>query len=445
MIHSNSFIISSPNKKSKAKSKKERKNPLYCALELTSNPSKNLIQKNVSSPISTKENSSSKSSSRIHLQFIDSPVSKEDNKISKQGNKTCNQEIEEDVFSFLKEKSKLEQSPLLKEVKQTVSEVIDLDFEETLNDLDNLNKFPNNVQSKKLKRYIIDESETIRTEGEKRIKQEIFTQKENQLGYYVNQIPLKLIITPPSTKINNKTHPRNRKSFSHEEEVKKRLNKALNEKIILLDEKRIHGPELAAQYTVVGYSGKSYIVYIKKNSSCTCPDNLGGKSLNHCKHILFVLTKVLNVNINDNCLYQKELCQEKLIEIFFPEPKNLEEDRGSQNDIDVEDYNNLEAFEKHDQKELIENTEEKDQDLIEFDQIKQRISDDSVVVPNQINQFKPGIHISKDSISSTKTPQEYLCRDYKKPFCRKGDHDNHETLTEHRCRKGISIKLNYET
>jgi hypothetical protein len=74
----------------------------------------------------------------------------------------------------------------------------------------------------------------------------------------------------------------------------------------------------------------------------------------------------------------------------------------------------------------------------------------SGMIPNALSDFKPGVHTPKKSegneLTPTKTsPQEFLCRDCKKAFCRKGDRDNHEKRVGHeRWRKGVGLKLNFE-
>ena len=75
-------------------------------------------------------------------------------------------------------------------------------------------------------------------------------------------------------------------------------------------------------------------------------------------------------------------------------------------------------------------------------------------VPGLLKDFKPGVYtppkskqrevadahplVARNKISM----QEFLCRDCKKPFCRKGDRDNHELRMNHtRWRKGENRQL----
>ena len=53
----------------------------------------------------------------------------------------------------------------------------------------------------------------------------------------------------------------------------------------VINEERVS--EIERNYLVLsGSAGKSYQVTIKNRPYCTCPDNLGGKSGCHCKHIV---------------------------------------------------------------------------------------------------------------------------------------------------------------
>ncbi len=77
----------------------------------------------------------------------------------------------------------------------------------------------------------------------------------------------------------------------HNEEVQKRLSKALSERMRVTDEKviRCTGFNMERQYTIIANSGKPYVVTINTRPNCTCPDNLGGKNPSHCKHIVRTL------------------------------------------------------------------------------------------------------------------------------------------------------------
>lgn len=60
-----------------------------------------------------------------------------------------------------------------------------------------------------------------------------------------------------------------------------------------------------------------YTVIIDKTPSCNCPDASKG---NHCKHILFIFLKVLQVSQSSGLWYQKALLSSELQEIFSHAP-----------------------------------------------------------------------------------------------------------------------------
>ncbi|EPS59697.1 hypothetical protein M569_15108, partial [Genlisea aurea] len=59
-------------------------------------------------------------------------------------------------------------------------------------------------------------------------------------------------------------------------------------------------------FFVLGATGNVYTVAVSNEVSCTCPDRSAP-----CKHILFVLIRVLGVPIDDSCLWRRNLrdCQ----------------------------------------------------------------------------------------------------------------------------------------
>lgn len=79
--------------------------------------------------------------------------------------------------------------------------------------------------------------------------------------------------------------------------------------ITTIDETKL----LCRKFTILGSTGNVYDVLINRFPSCNCPD-FGRSHL--CKHILFVLLKVLHVPIESNLLYQRALLQSELKEIF---------------------------------------------------------------------------------------------------------------------------------
>jgi hypothetical protein len=79
--------------------------------------------------------------------------------------------------------------------------------------------------------------------------------------------------------------------------------------ITTIDETKL----LCRKFTILGSTGNVYDVLIHRFPSCNCPD-FGRSHL--CKHILFVLLKVLHVPLDSNLLYQRALLQSELKEIF---------------------------------------------------------------------------------------------------------------------------------
>ena len=68
---------------------------------------------------------------------------------------------------------------------------------------------------------------------------------------------------------------------------------------------------------MLGSTGNVYTVTIDKFPSCNCPDASKG---NHCKHILFIYLKVLQIPQESHIWYQKALLTSELAEIFDRAP-----------------------------------------------------------------------------------------------------------------------------
>ena len=71
-----------------------------------------------------------------------------------------------------------------------------------------------------------------------------------------------------------------------------RLERALVQKLYFIEE--IIVDDTTRNYLIMGSTGNVYTVTISKSSKCTCPDYIKRKA--KCKHIFFVLMKVLKVN-----------------------------------------------------------------------------------------------------------------------------------------------------
>ncbi|KAF5748269.1 mitogen-activated protein kinase kinase kinase 1 [Tripterygium wilfordii] len=81
--------------------------------------------------------------------------------------------------------------------------------------------------------------------------------------------------------------------------VAERIVRAIRHRLRLL-----HRSE--SNFFVLGATGNVYTVILSTTPSCTCPDRT-----TPCKHILFVLIRVLGVSLDDTCLRRRTLrpCQ----------------------------------------------------------------------------------------------------------------------------------------
>jgi hypothetical protein len=82
-----------------------------------------------------------------------------------------------------------------------------------------------------------------------------------------------------------------------------RKQRGLTQKIYLIE---IIQPtsELIRDFIVMGSTGNVYTVSIKYIPSCSCPDNTTRKK--NCKHIFFILVKIMNCFNPDLGIYTKE-------------------------------------------------------------------------------------------------------------------------------------------
>lgn len=88
-------------------------------------------------------------------------------------------------------------------------------------------------------------------------------------------------------------------SLQMTQSVADRVVRALRHRLLLL-----HRSE--SEFYVLGATGNVYTVTLSLSPSCTCPDRVSP-----CKHILFILIRVLGVSLNDTCLRRRTLrpCQ----------------------------------------------------------------------------------------------------------------------------------------
>ncbi|KAG2386053.1 hypothetical protein C9374_003202 [Naegleria lovaniensis] len=98
--------------------------------------------------------------------------------------------------------------------------------------------------------------------------------------------------------------------------TKERIARALTQRLYLIERKN-RVDNLEEEFVVLGSTGNVYNVNICEVPSCSCPDFEKG---NLCKHILFVFLRVLRVNQNSHCVYQKALLHSELESIFKDAP-----------------------------------------------------------------------------------------------------------------------------
>ena len=101
--------------------------------------------------------------------------------------------------------------------------------------------------------------------------------------------------------------------------LRTRITRALSQRMFLVGQvDNSNGTDgLNRSYNVLGSTGNVYDIEIKKVPSCTCPDFERGHL---CKHIVFVMVKVLNVSRRSDLIYQRALLQTELVKIFANAP-----------------------------------------------------------------------------------------------------------------------------
>jgi len=99
-------------------------------------------------------------------------------------------------------------------------------------------------------------------------------------------------------------------------DIADRVHRVMTQRFFMIERSKTEG-ELKEEFKVLGSTGNVYTVVISKVPSCDCPDATKG---NHCKHILFVLLKVLSVPLTSTYYYQKALLASELENIFTSAP-----------------------------------------------------------------------------------------------------------------------------
>ena len=99
-----------------------------------------------------------------------------------------------------------------------------------------------------------------------------------------------------------------------------RYNRAFTDKLFLVESYEAT-EEFKRVYDIMGSTGNVYKVIITKLPTCTCPDHVTRK--NRCKHIYFVLKRIMNAQD----YIKKEYVEEELTNMFKNIPKIAQYDR----------------------------------------------------------------------------------------------------------------------
>ncbi|KAK3435919.1 hypothetical protein EUGRSUZ_C00599 [Eucalyptus grandis] len=104
---------------------------------------------------------------------------------------------------------------------------------------------------------------------------------------------------PPGRRRQGSNHHLSRELFEPSQPTVDRIVRAISHHLLLL-----HRSD--SSFFVLGATGNVYTVSLSSSPACTCPDRA-----TPCKHILFVLIRVLGVALDDSCLQRRTLrpCQ----------------------------------------------------------------------------------------------------------------------------------------
>lgn len=95
-----------------------------------------------------------------------------------------------------------------------------------------------------------------------------------------------------------------------------RLGRAQTQRLYLVQQSAIPegGGAGAVDFTVLGSTGNVYTVTLSRVPGCNCPDHQKRQDL--CKHLLFVLLKVVGLDISDPLSFQKAYLTSELERLF---------------------------------------------------------------------------------------------------------------------------------
>ena len=90
-----------------------------------------------------------------------------------------------------------------------------------------------------------------------------------------------------------------------------RIDRARTQRLYLVQRSEVSG--LSCDFVVLGSTGNVYDVRVSKIPTCSCPDHARG---NLCKHILFVLLKVIGLDPGSPLVYQAAYLEEESVKSF---------------------------------------------------------------------------------------------------------------------------------
>ncbi len=134
-------------------------------------------------------------------------------------------------------------------------------------------------------------------------------------------------------------------------DVISRIHRAISQRLYLVNQEDVSNEEsgLCRKYAVLGSTGNVYDVLIGKLPHCSCPDCGKGRL---CKHIIFVMVKVLQVSQNSEYVYQNALLQTELAEIFASAPQSAASVVQAKKEV-IKAYKKSIGAEEDDEKEVV--------------------------------------------------------------------------------------------
>jgi hypothetical protein len=96
------------------------------------------------------------------------------------------------------------------------------------------------------------------------------------------------------------------------QKVKERIDRAYTQRLFLV-QKQLEEDKLEGNFVVLGSTGNIYKVTIGKIVACSCPDFKRG---NLCKHVLFIMIKVVGLSTESPLIFQVALVESELLQIF---------------------------------------------------------------------------------------------------------------------------------